>query len=116
MEGRWLSGTVPPRAVDLNALVFHYRWRKTLTREDLITKATGKGFCSFIDGIKFCVRALSPQDPRFNAEVDLITGYKTQSILCLPIKNHRDEVRLHSLERWILCRVGKLAFDDLQWI
>ncbi|XP_075943306.1 cGMP-specific 3',5'-cyclic phosphodiesterase isoform X2 [Anarhichas minor] len=32
------------------------------------------------------------EDPRFNAEVDLITGYKTQSILCLPIKNHRDEV------------------------
>lgn len=32
------------------------------------------------------------QDPRFNAEVDLITGYKTQSILCLPIKNQRDEV------------------------
>ncbi|XP_061619670.1 cGMP-specific 3',5'-cyclic phosphodiesterase isoform X1 [Phyllopteryx taeniolatus] len=32
------------------------------------------------------------EDPRFNAEVDMITGYKTQSILCLPIKNHRDEV------------------------
>ncbi|KAM4537191.1 cGMP-specific 3',5'-cyclic phosphodiesterase isoform 4-T4 [Odontesthes bonariensis] len=32
------------------------------------------------------------EDPRFNAEVDLITGYKTQSILCLPIKNHKDEV------------------------
>ncbi|CAG13617.1 unnamed protein product, partial [Tetraodon nigroviridis] len=32
------------------------------------------------------------QDSRFNAEVDLITGYKTQSILCLPIKNQRDEV------------------------
>lgn len=32
------------------------------------------------------------QDPRFNAEVDMITGYKTQSILCLPIKNQRDEV------------------------
>uniref|UniRef100_A0A8C5ER08 Phosphodiesterase n=1 Tax=Gouania willdenowi TaxID=441366 RepID=A0A8C5ER08_GOUWI len=32
------------------------------------------------------------EDPRFNAEVDLITGYKTQSILCLPIKNHREEV------------------------
>uniref|UniRef100_A0A3Q3FCI8 Phosphodiesterase n=1 Tax=Labrus bergylta TaxID=56723 RepID=A0A3Q3FCI8_9LABR len=31
------------------------------------------------------------EDPRFNAEVDLITGYKTQSILCLPIKNHKDE-------------------------
>ncbi|XP_043954138.1 cGMP-specific 3',5'-cyclic phosphodiesterase-like [Gambusia affinis] len=35
------------------------------------------------------------EDPRFNAEVDLITGYKTQSILCLPIKNHRGEVRWH---------------------
>ncbi|KAM6441308.1 cGMP-specific 3',5'-cyclic phosphodiesterase isoform 7-T7 [Liasis olivaceus] len=32
------------------------------------------------------------QDPRFNAEVDQITGYKTQSILCMPIKNHREEV------------------------
>ncbi|XP_038133702.1 cGMP-specific 3',5'-cyclic phosphodiesterase isoform X2 [Cyprinodon tularosa] len=32
------------------------------------------------------------EDPRFNAEVDLITGYKTHSILCLPIKNHRGEV------------------------
>nr|XP_057934167.1 cGMP-specific 3',5'-cyclic phosphodiesterase isoform X2 [Doryrhamphus excisus] len=32
------------------------------------------------------------QDPRFNAEVDMITGYKTQSILCLPIKNHKDQV------------------------
>ncbi|KAM9834400.1 cGMP-specific 3',5'-cyclic phosphodiesterase [Syngnathus typhle] len=32
------------------------------------------------------------EDPRFNAEVDMITGYKTQSILCLPIKNHQDEV------------------------
>ncbi|XP_013872930.1 cGMP-specific 3',5'-cyclic phosphodiesterase [Austrofundulus limnaeus] len=32
------------------------------------------------------------EDPRFNAEVDQITGYKTQRILCLPIKNHRGEV------------------------
>uniref|UniRef100_A0A1A8IWE4 Phosphodiesterase n=2 Tax=Nothobranchius kuhntae TaxID=321403 RepID=A0A1A8IWE4_NOTKU len=32
------------------------------------------------------------EDSRFNAEVDQITGYKTQSILCLPIKNHRGEV------------------------
>ncbi|XP_066090038.1 cGMP-specific 3',5'-cyclic phosphodiesterase isoform X1 [Saccopteryx bilineata] len=32
------------------------------------------------------------EDPRFNAEVDQITGYRTQSILCMPIKNHRKEV------------------------
>ncbi|KAK7809957.1 hypothetical protein U0070_024877 [Myodes glareolus] len=31
-------------------------------------------------------------DPRFNAEVDQITGYRTQSILCMPIKNHREEL------------------------
>ncbi|XP_073748291.1 cGMP-specific 3',5'-cyclic phosphodiesterase isoform X1 [Callorhinus ursinus] len=34
------------------------------------------------------------EDPRFNAEVDQITGYRTQSILCMPIKNHREEVLL----------------------
>ncbi|XP_069486777.1 cGMP-specific 3',5'-cyclic phosphodiesterase isoform X2 [Ambystoma mexicanum] len=32
------------------------------------------------------------EDPRFNAEVDQVTGYRTHSILCMPIKNHRDEV------------------------
>ncbi|XP_028660904.1 cGMP-specific 3',5'-cyclic phosphodiesterase isoform X1 [Erpetoichthys calabaricus] len=32
------------------------------------------------------------EDPRFNAGVDQITGYKTQTILCMPIKNHKDEV------------------------
>uniref|UniRef100_A0A4W3GQF2 Phosphodiesterase n=1 Tax=Callorhinchus milii TaxID=7868 RepID=A0A4W3GQF2_CALMI len=32
------------------------------------------------------------EDPRFNAEIDHITGYKTQSILSMPIKNHEDEV------------------------
>ncbi|XP_067895373.1 cGMP-specific 3',5'-cyclic phosphodiesterase isoform X1 [Heterodontus francisci] len=32
------------------------------------------------------------EDPRFNAEVDQITGYKTQSILSMPIKNHKEEV------------------------
>ncbi|KAF6096036.1 phosphodiesterase 5A [Phyllostomus discolor] len=32
------------------------------------------------------------EDPRFNAEVDRITGYRTQSVLCMPIKNHREEV------------------------
>ncbi|XP_069782712.1 cGMP-specific 3',5'-cyclic phosphodiesterase isoform X3 [Narcine bancroftii] len=32
------------------------------------------------------------KDPRFNAEVDQITGYKTQTILSMPIKNHKGEV------------------------
>jgi putative ABC transport system ATP-binding protein len=31
-------------------------------------------------------------DPRFNPEVDKQLGYKTQSILCLPVKNHEGKV------------------------
>ncbi|XP_029206417.2 cGMP-specific 3',5'-cyclic phosphodiesterase-like [Acropora millepora] len=31
-------------------------------------------------------------DPRFNREVDKATGYKTYSILCMPIKSHDGEV------------------------
>ena len=28
---------------------------------------------------------MSLQDPRFNKQVDKLTGYKTKSILCMPI-------------------------------
>ncbi|KXJ28648.1 cGMP-specific 3',5'-cyclic phosphodiesterase [Exaiptasia diaphana] len=31
-------------------------------------------------------------DPRFNREIDKATGYKTHSILCMPIKSHDGEV------------------------
>uniref|UniRef100_A0A7N6F7V7 Phosphodiesterase n=1 Tax=Anabas testudineus TaxID=64144 RepID=A0A7N6F7V7_ANATE len=52
------------------------------------------------------------EDPRFNAEVDLITGYKTQSILCLPIKNHRDEVRQHTHTHTLRRRGCCFSEDD----
>lgn len=29
------------------------------------------------------------QDPRFNQDVDVRTGYRTRSMLCLPMRNHR---------------------------
>jgi adenylate cyclase len=32
------------------------------------------------------------QDPRFNPEVDRRTGYKTHTILCMPLKNERNEI------------------------
>ena len=38
------------------------------------------------------VSSLSLQDTRFNPEVDQQTGYKTRSILCMPLKNSSDEV------------------------
>lgn len=35
---------------------------------------------------------LNFQDPRFNKDVDLKTGYRTHSILCMPILNYEGEV------------------------
>ena len=35
---------------------------------------------------------LSLQDSRYNDEVDQITGYKTVSLLCMPIRNADDEI------------------------
>lgn len=32
------------------------------------------------------------QDPRFNNEIDLRTGYKTNIILCMPICNYEGDV------------------------
>uniref|UniRef100_T1JG26 Phosphodiesterase n=1 Tax=Strigamia maritima TaxID=126957 RepID=T1JG26_STRMM len=32
------------------------------------------------------------QDPRYNDEVDRITGYRTESLLCMPVKNAYDEI------------------------
>ena len=32
------------------------------------------------------------QDPRFNPDMDLTTGFKTRSILCLPVLDQQGEV------------------------
>lgn len=32
------------------------------------------------------------QDPRFNSEIDMRTGYKTKLILCVPICNYEGDV------------------------
>lgn len=32
------------------------------------------------------------QDPRFNSEIDMKTGYKTNIILCMPICNYEGDV------------------------
>ena len=43
-------------------------------------------------------------DPRFNKDMDKKTGYKTESILCMPVKSHRKGRR-------ITCIDGKNAPD-----
>jgi cGMP-specific 3',5'-cyclic phosphodiesterase len=39
-----------------------------------------------------CGSRLVFQDPRFNSEIDLRTGYKTNLILSMPICNYEGEV------------------------
>ena len=38
------------------------------------------------------ISPFSFQDSRYNDEVDQITGYKTVSLLCMPIRNADDEI------------------------
>ncbi len=33
-----------------------------------------------------------PQDRRFSDEIDKLTGYKTKSLLCMPIRNSDGEI------------------------
>ena len=47
------------------------------------------------------------QDPRFNSEVDKATGYKTHSILCMPIKSHDGEVPVSTC--FFPCKFGNPA-------
>lgn len=62
-------------------------FRRTL-RQDL-------EICLFLvptAGIYNHLSHLNFQDPRFNKDVDLKTGYRTHSILCMPILNYEGEV------------------------
>lgn len=51
------------------------------------------------------------QDPRFNAEVDKSTGYRTHSILCMPIKSHDGEVK-----SWLLRYISLLCELFINWL
>lgn len=40
-----------------------------------------------------CCNVFSPpQDHRFSDEIDKLTGYKTKSLLCMPIRNSDGEI------------------------
>ena len=44
--------------------------------------------------INIAVRYIFLQDSRFNQEIDKKTGYRTRSILCMPVLDHEGEVEL----------------------
>uniref|UniRef100_S4R9H4 Phosphodiesterase n=1 Tax=Petromyzon marinus TaxID=7757 RepID=S4R9H4_PETMA len=62
-------------------------------RTSWLRLAWGKGIVGYVAATGNGVNIPNAyQDPRFNVEVDLMTGYKTQSVLCLPIKDNKGEI------------------------
>jgi hypothetical protein len=58
---------------------------------------------SRVPGANFgCV--ISLQDDRFNHDIDAQTGYKTQTLLCMPIKDFNGDVigvaQVSMMKRW----------------
>ncbi|XP_022339829.1 cGMP-specific 3',5'-cyclic phosphodiesterase-like isoform X2 [Crassostrea virginica] len=63
------------------------------TEETEIIVPFGRGIAGFVAESKDTVNIKDAyEDPRFNKDVDLKTGYRTHSILCMPILNYEGEV------------------------
>ena len=53
----------------------------------------GTGICGHVAKTKQVVNLKDAyEDPRFNKQVDEATGYRTQSLVCMPVCNHDGEV------------------------
>ena len=61
-------------------------WRRSGSRRTSASPArySARGIAEIIDD--------AYRDPRFNAEVDRRTGYRTRSILCVPLRNRADQI------------------------
>ncbi|XP_077992987.1 cGMP-specific 3',5'-cyclic phosphodiesterase-like isoform X3 [Glandiceps talaboti] len=63
------------------------------SQEDEIRIPIGKGIVGHVALTKETVNIKNAyEDPRFNREIDKKTGYRTHSILCMPICSHEGEV------------------------
>ncbi|CAC5425884.1 PDE6N [Mytilus coruscus] len=63
------------------------------TEETEIKVPFGRGIAGYVAQAKDTVNITEAyQDPRFNNDIDKKTGYKTMSILCMPISNYEGEV------------------------
>ena len=67
-------------------------WSKITQGEDLleIRQAMGTGISGWVAKTGKSINIKDAyQDPRFNKEIDQQTGYRTRSILCMPMKNNK---------------------------
>ncbi|XP_050695412.1 dual 3',5'-cyclic-AMP and -GMP phosphodiesterase 11A-like isoform X2 [Eriocheir sinensis] len=63
------------------------------TEDNAMEVPWGKGILGHVAETGDTINLTSAyQDPRYNDEVDRITGYRTDSLLCLPVKNSYDEI------------------------
>ncbi|XP_060569725.1 dual 3',5'-cyclic-AMP and -GMP phosphodiesterase 11A-like isoform X2 [Ruditapes philippinarum] len=65
----------------------------TKTSDNSIRVPWGKGIMGYVAEHREIVNLSEAfKDPRYNDEVDRITGYTTDSLLCMPVKNSDDEI------------------------
>ncbi|XP_071526785.1 dual 3',5'-cyclic-AMP and -GMP phosphodiesterase 11A-like [Panulirus ornatus] len=63
------------------------------TEDNAMEVPWGKGILGYVADTGDTVNLeCACEDPRYNDEVDRITGYHTDSLLCMPVKNSYDEI------------------------
>ncbi|CAM1292984.1 PDE11A (predicted) [Pycnogonum litorale] len=63
----------------------------TTTPDDCIQVPWGKGFIGYVAETGNTVNMINPsEDERYNDEVDKITGYITNSLLCMPVRSSEE--------------------------
>ena len=60
----------------------------------------------FKDNLVVILVVISLQDDRFNHDIDARTGYKTQTLLCMPIKDFNGDVigvaQVSVMKKWCI--------------
>lgn len=92
-------------------------WSKVLdgSKKVTITLPVGKGIAGFVAQTGETVNIANAQsDERFNPEVDKRTGYHTESILCMPLKNK--DGKILGVFQLLNKKGGAFSEDDEQFI
>ena len=88
-------------------------WTKVLEGEGMkeIRLRLGQGIAGWVAEAGEAVRIEDAyDDPRFNKEVDQTSGYRTRSILCVPMRDHKS--RLTGVVQVLNKRGGGFTVDD----
>lgn len=92
-------------------------WSKVLTGADLVEihLPLGKGIAGHVGATGEIVNIPDAyQDPRFNPEFDQKTGYRTKTILCMPMKDKDDKVV--GVFQLLNRKKGTFTYDDQSFI